>query len=324
MTRATLSAAGVAPLLDRLGAQVLVRGWLSANNIVFRGQEGQTASVVDTGYVTHAPQTVALVRAALGVAPLGAIVNTHLHSDHCGGNAALRQAWPKLRIAVPAGYRDRLCPWDESRLSYRETGQKCEPFVADEFLEPGTTITLGTHAWEIHSAPGHDPDAIMLFEPRENILISGDALWEDRLAIIFPELVGVPGFQSAQLSLDLIERLQPRLVIPGHGPPFVAVARAITESRQRLAVFSRSPQRHRLHAARALVTYHMLEHRQREYDELIQWVVQTPIFRKALNCELDGQHALVLAHQTVDRLLADGVLHAEGSYLTITVDTRAD
>ena len=46
--------------------------------------------MVDTGYCIHAEQTLALVEAALQGAPLQRIVNTHLHSDHCGGNALLR------------------------------------------------------------------------------------------------------------------------------------------------------------------------------------------------------------------------------------------
>ena len=39
---------------------VLERGWLSANNIVFIGEQSGT-TVVDTGYGSHAAQTVALV-----------------------------------------------------------------------------------------------------------------------------------------------------------------------------------------------------------------------------------------------------------------------
>jgi glyoxylase-like metal-dependent hydrolase (beta-lactamase superfamily II) len=78
--------------------QVFERGWLSANNILFIGRDGTT--LVDSGYVTHAPQTLALLRHALDGRPLDRIVNTHLHSDHCGGNAALKDAFG-CRIAIP-------------------------------------------------------------------------------------------------------------------------------------------------------------------------------------------------------------------------------
>src|SRR5450830_889398 len=80
---------------------VFERGWLSSNNVLFVGAE-ETA-LVDTGYATHAEQTVALVESALGARPLDRVLNTHLHSDHCGGNAALQQRYPGLCTDIPPG-----------------------------------------------------------------------------------------------------------------------------------------------------------------------------------------------------------------------------
>jgi glyoxylase-like metal-dependent hydrolase (beta-lactamase superfamily II) len=296
-----------AATLQALGAQVLVRGWLSANNIVFAdGPDG--ATVVDTGYISHAPQTAALIEHALGGAALAQVVNTHLHSDHCGGNASLARRWPGLRTVVPEASRDKLQPWDESRLSFQLTGQRCEPFEVQHFLADGDSITLGHHAWQVHATPGHDPDAVVLFEPESRTLISGDALWEGRLAIIFPELAGEPGFDAAHQALDLIERLQPRLVLPGHGQPFTDVAAALTASRQRLHAFAAAPLKHHQHACRALVVYHLLEHRARPHAALLDWIATTPVFLQALQCEGDPVAAQAQARATVDRLLADGVV----------------
>jgi glyoxylase-like metal-dependent hydrolase (beta-lactamase superfamily II) len=74
---------------------VFERGWLSSNNILFIGKG--SAALVDTGYCTHAQQTMELVSAALKGRSLDHIVNTHLHSDHCGGNAALQAAYPAVQ-----------------------------------------------------------------------------------------------------------------------------------------------------------------------------------------------------------------------------------
>ena len=311
--------AAVAVTLAEIGAQVLVRGWLSANNIVFAGNAaGQTgACVVDTGYASHAEQTGALIEQALGGAPLARVVNTHLHSDHCGGNASLARRWPGLHISVPSGYRTRLLPWDEAKLNYRDTDQQCEPFTPQAFISAGDELMLGPRAWQVHAAPGHDPDAVLLFEPHSRTLISGDALWESRLAIIFPELVGEPGFDAAHRALSLIEALAPRLVLPGHGQPFTGVQQAIEASRQRLRAFAAAPIKHRQHAARALLSFHMLEHRRRPRGALIDWMVRTPIFRQALQCEDDPALALSSATATLDRLLADGVLVADGEHIEL-------
>ena len=309
----------IAHALREIGAQVLLRGWLSANNLVFAGGAAG-ASVVDTGYLSHAPQTVALIEQALGGVPLAHVINTHLHSDHCGGNASLARRWPGLRISVPMGYRSRVLPWDEARLSYRDTDQQCEPFTPQAFIGAGDQIVLGERAWQVHATPGHDPDAVVLFEPVSRTLISGDALWQQRLAIIFPELSGEPGFDAAHQALDLIEALRPRLVLPGHGQPFTGVAAALDASRQRLRAFAAAPAKHRQHAARALVSYHMLEHRERPRAALIAWIVATPIFCRALQCQHDPVLARALASQTVDRLLADGVLLARGDQVVLAHD----
>ncbi|MDO8376415.1 MAG: hypothetical protein Q7S91_04405, partial [Aquabacterium sp.] len=41
---------------------------------------------------------------------------------------------------------------------------------------------------------------------------------------------------------------------------------------------------------------------------LIDWVARTPIFLKTLQCENDPPRAQALSAETVDRLVADGVL----------------
>ncbi|MFM8509445.1 MAG: hypothetical protein ACKOCU_03830, partial [Betaproteobacteria bacterium] len=50
-----------ASTFSALRLTVLQRDWLSSNNIVFLDPEAEGAAVVDTGYATHAEQTVALI-----------------------------------------------------------------------------------------------------------------------------------------------------------------------------------------------------------------------------------------------------------------------
>lgn len=313
---AALEPAALAAALAEAGARVIVRDWLSANHIVFAEHE-RGAAVVDTGYVAHAARTVALVESALQGSVLARIVNTHLHSDHCGGNAALSRRWPDATLLVPAGYRDRLEPWDDERLTYRLTGQRCDRFTPSGYLAAGTSIELGRRRWQIHPAPGHDPDAVMLLQPDTGVLISGDALWEHKLAIIFPELAGEDGFGPAHAALDTIERLAPRVVIPGHGQPFSDLAAALAASRQRLDAFAAAPQRHRRHAVRSLLMYHLLEVGTCERHELMRWMAATPIFRRTLQCQDDDGRALDLAEEVIAGLLADRLVVADGERLSL-------
>lgn len=296
---------------ESLGLRVLERGWLSSNNVVFDERPGSPAAIVDTGYVSHAEQTQALVAAVL---PQGVrrVVNTHLHSDHCGGNAALQAAGAD-EVWVPATLMDAVNRWDTAgALTFDAIDQRCDRFAATGGLADGQSIVLGGAAWQVHAAPGHDPDAVMLFEPVQGVLISGDALWQHRVAILFPELVGEPGVEPALQALRHIESLAPRVVIPGHGAPFTEVAEALAASRQRIALFADQPVAHLRYALRALVMFNLLEHRRRPRSALLRWMTGTPLLRELGHRLPPGIAPEDFAQENLDRLLRDGTLTAHG------------
>jgi glyoxylase-like metal-dependent hydrolase (beta-lactamase superfamily II) len=239
------------------GLQVLERGWLSSNNILLTDEN--TSVLIDSGYVSHAPQTLALVQQALGARPLHLLLNTHLHSDHCGGNRILQDAYPLLETRIPPGMASEVAHWDESLLTYKSTGQNCPRFAFDALIEPGTELTLAGQVWEVHAAPGHDPHSVILYQPVLRILISADALWEHGFGIVFPELDGIAAFQDVAKTLDLIESLQPLTVIPGHGRPFNDVSSALAFARRKLNGYIQHPDRHALYGAKVLIKFKLLE-----------------------------------------------------------------
>ena len=122
------------------GMHVFERGWLSANNILFA--DGDQTVLVDSGYCTHSAQTLSLVEGILGNRPLDMLVNTHLHSDHCGGNAALQARFPALQTLIPPGHAPQVAQWDAAALSYLSTGQRCPRFGFDQTLQPGAETTI--------------------------------------------------------------------------------------------------------------------------------------------------------------------------------------
>ena len=292
---------------------VFERGWLSSNNILFTGPEG--AALVDTGYCSHAAQTTALVRAALGTAPLTRILNTHLHSDHCGGNAALQAVWPQVRTAIPPGQAEHVRHWDAYALSYTPTGQECPQFQFDDVLVPGQTVLLGGKPWQVHAAPGHDPHSVVLFEPQARILISADALWENGFGVVFPELEGMRAFDDVAATLDVIEQLAPVLVIPGHGALFADAPRALATARRKLDGYQQNPGKHALYASKVLLKYKLLEWQSIEIDALRQWAVATPYFGQ-LHSRYFAEHTQQAWLQSlVDDLLRSGAARQEGTML---------
>lgn len=260
------------------GVVVLERGWLSSNNVVVRGE--RETGVVDTGYWTHSRQTLELISGVTRGLPVTTLVNTHLHSDHCGGNAALQACYPRMRTLIPPGLAEAVREWDPVKLTYEPTGQHCPRFRFDGVLQAGTTVRLGDLVWEVHSAPGHDPHSVILLEPASRVLISADALWQNGFGVVFPELEGREAFAEVAGTLELIERLAPAAVIPGHGSIFTDVSPALGRARSRLEAYIRNPARHATHAAKVLLKFKLLELQHTRVADLIAWAERTAYFHR--------------------------------------------
>ena len=258
------------------GVQVIERGWLSANMVVSTGRHN--SAVIDSGYCTHSDQTLALTKAALNGESLDILLNTHLHSDHCGGNAALQAFYPDLQTFIPPGHASCVANWDPVLLSHQSTGQLCPQFSFQGLLSPGSEILLGDNSWQVHAAAGHDPHSVILFEPVSKCLISADALWENGFGVVFPELDGDDAFDEVSITLDLIENLNPRTVVPGHGRVFDYSESILSRSRQRLEAFISNPTKHARHAVKVLLKFKLLEVRQQNFSEFLAWALETPYF----------------------------------------------
>lgn len=270
-----------------LGVTFFQRGWLSANNVLIH--DAEHAVLVDTGYWTHAEQTLALVRSVLGDRALTTICNTHLHSDHCGGNAHLQSYYPHLEIRIPPGHARYVDSWDAYMLTYAPTGQHCPPFIRSSLLLDGDTFTVANLTWEVHAAPGHDPHSVVIFNAEHSILISADALWENGFGVVFPEIEGVNAYDEVESTIRMIENLAPRLVLPGHGAPFTEVPNAIARAKSRLEQFRNSPDIHATYAAKVLLKFKLLELQQCAMSDFLNW----------------AQHAsyLVMLHSTYSKTL---------------------
>lgn len=295
------------------GLHVFERGWLSANNILFT--DGDETLLVDSGYCTHAAQTLALVEGVLGERPLDFLVNTHLHSDHCGGNAALQARYPALKTLIPPGHANQVAQWDPVALTYVPTGQLCPRFKFDQTLQPGTQMRFGACDWQVHGAAGHDPHSLVFFEPASKVLISADALWENGFGVVFPELEGADAFTEVATTLDMIEQLNPKTVIPGHGRVFAYSPEALARARQRLESFVRDPRKHAYHAVKVLLKFKLLETQRQSFDEFARWAIATPYFMQIRERFFEDAPIRPWIDELCAELIAAGAARKEGAYI---------
>lgn len=291
--------------------RVFERGWLSSNNILFIGS--RETALVDSGYATHAGQTGALVSHALQGRRLDWLVNTHLHSDHCGGNATLQRAY-SCRTSIPVAEAEKVRAWNAETLTYKATGQQCERFTFDDTVSPGDVLTLGDMSWQALAAPGHDPHSLIYYCPEERILISADALWENGFGVVFPELEGESGFIEVRDTLKLIESLDVKLVIPGHGAPFADVDKALETAYSRVDYFMADPVRNAQNAVKVLLKFLLLEKQSIPLAQLESMLAGISLFHESNRRYLRKTDA-ELAEWTVTQLVRAGAADVQDGRL---------
>ncbi len=287
------------------------RDWLSSNLVLARGTGGNV--LIDSGYGTRRTMTLALVDRSLAGAPLHRIINTHTHSDHVGGNAALK-ARHGCRIAVPAGSFDAIRTWDHAAMHFVRMGQVCDRFDADDAIADGDRIEFGDLDWQVLGSPGHDMDSLLLYQARHGILISADALWENGFGIVFPEFDGEPGFAAQADTLARLGALDVAVVIPGHGRMFVDFAAALARARDRLAHFRTHPERHAWLALKVTLSFLLLDRRRMSLRDLATTFGELPLIR-TIDRRFFGGDASRLTRDVVDSLLSSGAARIQDGWL---------
>jgi glyoxylase-like metal-dependent hydrolase (beta-lactamase superfamily II) len=265
------------PLLPD-NVRVAVRGWLNCNQVVLRSAAGHV--LVDSGYQSCAQETLARLRepGMLGGEPLARLVNTHCHSDHIGGNAAVARAYG-CPVTIPRDEVPTVDDWSIQERWNAYVDQYAEPFSYQATIAAGESFRAADRDWDAHAAPGHDMEGLMFFEPRERILIPGDALWENGLGFVWAHDPPNPFVEAALEALASIERLAPRVVIPGHGEPFEDVAGALARARSRLAAFAGDPRRTARHMMKVMFVFSMLHRGGIAIAEANDYVDRVPCYR---------------------------------------------
>ena len=292
--------------------RVVVRGWLNCNQVVLRAPGDNV--LIDSGYCSHRERTLELVAHALDGEPLERLVNTHCHSDHMGGNAAVASFFG-ARVTIPEGEVKHVSPWTEQSAWMEEFGQRADPFRFDDTIGAGGRFEAAGFTWEAHAAPGHDMDALMFFEPAGRILVSGDALWENGMGFVWPhEGASNPWIEAAREALATIERLDPAIVIPGHGEPFAAAAGSVAAVRARLDAFERDPAKCARHMVKVMFAFGLLDLGEMRAADVAAYLGRVPCYAKVSERFL-GDSPERMAEWIVADLLRAGALRVEDGVL---------
>lgn len=219
---------------------------------------GDGIVLFDTGM--HEPGSMAQLERAmkqvnLRLEHVRLLVCTHAHSDHYGQAATIvERSGCELWMHPDHQHQTRFGGDPEAALARRieiarQSGVPAEPLAAyqeaakghspgvagivlpDRELVDGVVIPTDLGPWTVYETPGHAPSHVCLHQPERRLLISGDHLL-GRISIYYehgwsPDPVG-----EFLRSLDVVEGLDARLCLSGHGRTFTDVTAHIDANRR--------------------------------------------------------------------------------------------
>jgi len=219
---------------------------------------GEGIVLFDTGM--HQPGSLAHLERALAMCNLRLenvrlLVCTHAHSDHYGQAAPIieragcelwmhpnhehMRRWAadpgaalarRLEVARQSGV-----PEEPLRRYAAERGSQQSGVAAivepDRALLEGVVVETDLGPWTVHETPGHSPSHVCLFQPERRLLISGDHLL-GRISLHFDYGFSADPVGEFVHSLDVVEELDARLCLPGHGRTFADVPAHIEGNRE--------------------------------------------------------------------------------------------
>lgn len=228
---AAAAATSVAPGVDMIPGTFVPNQQPDGNSILFHTSAGLV--VVDTG--RHAAHTQQILDyAQQSGQPIVAVINSHWHLDHIGGNPRIRAAFPHARFYASnaladalkgflANYRKQL---EEARA--QSTDDKAKQSYADEIaiIDAGTKLapdevvvgsrqlkvggrTLELHL-EKHSVTAGD---VWVLDPATHVLAAGDLV---TLPVPFLDTACPAHWKTA---LDHLAHADFKQLLPGHGAP---------------------------------------------------------------------------------------------------------
>jgi glyoxylase-like metal-dependent hydrolase (beta-lactamase superfamily II) len=147
---------------------------------------------------------------------VAAIINTHGHADHIGGNAALKEAFPEAPILIGAG--DEVMLTDAEANLSAPFGFAVTSPPADRTVAEGDTVEIAGLMLDVLDVPGHSPGHVVYVYRSAPILVfGGDVLFRGSIG-----RTDFPGGSHELLLSGIREKLftlpDDTVVYPGHGP----------------------------------------------------------------------------------------------------------
>ncbi len=195
----------------------------SVNCAIVRGDD-DAAVLVDTGQDKDYGRALRRACEALGLTP-AAIVTTHAHADHFGGNAYLLRQFPDVVVYAPPfeaslmrdPYLEPVYLFHGARPLPELTTRwlQAEPSPVHVELAPGELEVAGVRVTVLDTS-GHAHRQVSLLV--DDVLLAADAVFGPALLERYP-LPFAQDVGGQVRAFDTVARSGARIALPGHGDP---------------------------------------------------------------------------------------------------------
>ncbi|MCW3490353.1 MBL fold metallo-hydrolase [Dethiobacter alkaliphilus] len=216
--------------------------------------QGDIPTLIDTGTMWPVGQEAlanALAREGLAPQDIGRVLITHGHSDHAGLASWLQEQGAEIFIhpaeaqklsgidmfALREKFLRQTGVPEEMIVSFRKVGDIRYYGCLKDYqpLSDGDEFPCGRFTLSVVATPGHCHGHLAFYEAEKKILFGGDTLLENVSPNPMPELhMGerTPSLTEFLKTLQRLEGLPARTVLPGHGEPFQNIAERVAQVRQ--------------------------------------------------------------------------------------------
>lgn len=190
---------------------------------------GREAAIIDGGVLPLYPLVAETVLSLSREVPISHWIVTHAHFDHCGLLPYLRDELPGCQICASASagrilgrakaaafieeQNHTLCRLNE--MAVPEPPRSAQGFQIERCLDEGDEIDLGSGVRLLFNrSRGHSECGLSVWLPKQQVLFPSDALGACVDEEVFPLIFH--SYREYAASLDQLEALRPRRIMPGH------------------------------------------------------------------------------------------------------------